>query len=259
MCSSDVFYELLSELRPYDGRTELEPNDQRDDATPFERDSLTGHIAPAGDADWYRVNADVSTRTILRADLSALPGLDLILTVTDELGQPLLVMDNGMKETPEVLTGIGMTNSTYYLVVTEKTGKAADIRNTYTLTKTLVPWQPGLEWEPNDSTATAQALKVGESVDGYLAPKGDVDFFEFNVYQKGTMVFDLTGVINVRWSAELYDQDNRVLASQLAAKMAEPLSFDKELDPGTYWLRLKGTDPGQNNVRDKYTLRLKAR
>ena len=259
MCNSDVFYELLSELRPYDGRTELEPNDQRDDATPFERDSLTGHIAPAGDADWYRVNADVSTRTILRADLSALPGLDLILTVTDELGHPFLVMDNGMKETPEVLTGIGMTNATYYLVVTEKTGKASDVRNTYTLTKTLVSWQPGLEWEPNDSTATAQALKVGESVDGYLAPKGDADFYEFNVYQKGTMVFDLTGVINVRWSAELYDQDNRVLASQLAAKMAEPLSFDKELDPGTYWLRLKGTDPGQNNVRDKYTLRLKAR
>ncbi|MCX5797464.1 MAG: hypothetical protein NTY77_18385 [Elusimicrobia bacterium] len=259
MGNPDSLYELLSELRPYDGRTELEPNDQRNDATPFERDSIAGHIAPAGDVDWYRVSADVSTRTILRADLSAVPGLDLILTVTDDIGQPLLVIDNGIRETPEVLTGLGMSNATYYLVVTEKSGKAADPRNAYTLTKTLAPWQPGLEWEPNDSTGTAQALKIGESVDGYLAPKGDVDFYMFNVYQKGDIVCDLTGVINVRWSAELYDQDNKQILAQIAAKTGEPLSFDRELEPGTYWLKLKGTDPNQNNVRDKYTLRLKAR
>ena len=259
MGNPDVFYELLSELRPYDGRTELEPNDQRDDATAFDKESISGHIAPAGDADWYRVNAVTSTRTILRADLSAVPGLDLILTVTDDVGQPLLVVDNGIKETPEVLTGLGLSNATYYLVVTEKSGKAADPRSAYTLTKTLTPWQPGLEWEPNDSTATAQALKVGESVDGYLAPKGDVDFYMFNVYQKGDIVFDLTGVINVRWSAELYDQDNKPLLAQSAAKVGEPLSFDRELEPGTYWLKLKGADSNQNNVRDKYTLRLKAR
>ena len=259
MGNPDVAYDLLSELRPYDGRTELEPNDQRADATPFERDSVTGHLAPAGDVDWYRVIASTSPKTILRADLSALPGVDLILTLTDDLGQPLLVIDNGMKEIPEILTGIGFSNSTYYLVVSEKSGHAADIRNTYVLTKTLTPWQPGLEWEPNDSTATAQALKIGESVDGYLAPKGDMDFYEFNVYQKGDIAFDLTGIINVRWNAELYDQDNRLLESWTAAKMGEPLVFDKGLDPGTYWLRLKGTDQDQNNVRDKYTLRLRVR
>ncbi len=259
MGNPDVFFELLSELRPYEGRTELEPNDQRGDATPFDKEAITGHIAPAGDADWYRVNAATSARTILRADLSAVPGLDLILTVTDDIGQPLQVIDNGIKETPEVLTGLGLSNATCYLVVTEKSGKAADPRNAYTLTKTLAPWQPGLEWEPNDSTATAQAFKVGESVDGYLAPKGDVDFYMFNVYQKGDIVFDLTGVINVRWRAELYDQDNKQLLAQSAAKVGEPLSFDRELEPGTYWLKLQGTDPNLNNVRDKYTLRLKVR
>jgi hypothetical protein len=67
MGNPDAFFELLSELRPYDGRTELEPNDQRDDATAFEQDSITGHIAPAADADWFRVNAATSTKTILRA------------------------------------------------------------------------------------------------------------------------------------------------------------------------------------------------
>ncbi len=259
MSNPDVFYELLNELRPYDGHTELEPNDQRADATPFEKDAVTGHIAPAGDVDWYRVNAATSPRQILRADLSSVPGMQLVLTVTDDLGQPLLVVDNGLKETPQVLTGIGLSNATYYLVVSEKTGRAANGRDAYALTKTLVPWQPGLEWEPNDSTATAQAVKIGESVDGYLAPAGDVDYYEFNVYQKGDILCELTGLLNVRWSAELFDQDNKPVLAQQAAKMGEPFRFDRELAAGTYWLKLQGADPGQNNVRDKYTLRLKAR
>ena len=70
---------------------------------------------------------------------------------------------------------------------------------------------------------------------------------------------DLTGVINMRWSAELYDQDNKQILAQTAAKVGEALSFDKELEPGTYWLKLKGMDSNQNNVRDKYTLRLRAK
>ncbi|MBI5240893.1 MAG: hypothetical protein HY926_10510 [Elusimicrobia bacterium] len=259
MCNSDVFYELLSELRPYDGRTELESNDQRGDASVFSGDSLSGRVAPAGDADWFRVNAEASTRTILHADLSAQPGRDLVLTVADELGQPLLVIDNGAKEAPEVLTGIGLTNATYYLVVTEKTGRAGDLRDAYTLARAFVPWQPGLEWEPNDATAAAQPVGLGESADGYLAPKGDVDTYTFSVEKKGTVEFGLTGVINVRWSAELFDSDNKQVLAQSAAKAGEPLSFSQELEPGAYWLRLKAGDPSQNNVRDKYTLRLKSR
>ena len=259
MGNPDVFFEILSELRPYDGRTELEPNDQRTDATPFAADSLKGRVSPAGDADWYRVNADTSPKSLLRAELSAVPGLDLVLTVADDLGQPLLVIDNGRKESPEVLTGLGVTNATYYLVVSEKTGKAADLVDAYALSKSVVPWQPGLEWEPNDSTGTAQGLKVGESVDGYLAPKGDVDVYEFNVYQKGAISFGLTGVLNVRWAVELLDQEGRPVQTAGAAKPGEAVSFERELEPGTYWLKLRAEEPGQNNVRDKYTLRLKAR
>jgi hypothetical protein len=77
--------------------------------------------------------------------------------------------------------------------------------------------------------------------------------------QKGTVEFGLTGVINVRWSAELFDADNKQVFAQSAAKAGEPLSFSREFEPGTYWLRLKASDPGQNNVRDKYTLRLRGK
>ncbi len=256
---ADAPYELLTELRPYDGRGEFEPNDQRLDATAFERDEVAGRVVPAGDADWYKVSAATDAKMVLRADLSGVPGMDLQLSVADELGRTLLTVDNMGKEQPEVLTGLGVRKGEYFLVVSEKSGKAADARHPYTLAKSLAPFAPGLEFELNDSTPTAQALKVGESLDGYLAPKGDLDYYEFNVYKKGLAIVELTGVINVRFGLTLIDQDRRELQTAAARKPGESLAFERELDAGTYSLRLRAEDPGQSNVRDKYTLRVRMR
>ena len=185
--------------------------------------------------------------------------MDLTLALKDSLGNELLLVDNGGKEQPEVLTGYGVTKGDYYLVVAEKTGRKSDGRNAYTLSKKLIPWQSGLEWEPNDSTGTAQALKVGESVDGYFAPKGDRDWYEFNVYQKGVFELDLTGVINVAPTITLFDQEYKELASASAPKPGDPVVLTRELDRGTYDVQLKPADPEQNNVRDKYSFRIIAK
>ena len=255
----DVPFDLMTELLPYQGRTEFEPNNQRADATPFELESIQGTIAPAGDVDWYKVTIATDAKYLLRAELSGVPAMDLTLTLKDALGNDLLLVDNGGKEQPEVLTGYGVTKGDYYLVVAEKSGRKADGHNPYTLSKKLIPWQAGLEWEPNNSTGTAQAVKVGESVDGYFAPKGDVDWYEFNVYQKGVVEFDLTGIVNVSPIVTLFDQEYKQIAVSTAAKTGDPVVLTQELDRGTYAVRLQPSDPAQNNVRDKYSFRVLAK
>src|SRR5262249_1173331 len=106
---------------------------------------------------------------------------------------------------------------------------------------------------------SAQPVKIGEGVDGYVGWKGDVDYYQFNVYQKGTVVFELAGVLNIQFVAVLFDQDVKQIGAWSADKAGESLTLDKELDAGTYYLRLAAKDPGQSNVRDKYSLRLKVR
>lgn len=256
--NADVEYQIVTELVPWQGNVEVEPNDQRVDATPMEGDSITGTIAPAGDADWYRVSVDTTTKQILSAELSAVPGMDLRLQVMDEVGNPILLVDNMGKEQPEVLTGIG-ARPVQYLVVSEKSGKKADAKQSYTLTRKLTPWQPGLEYELNDASGTAQAVKVGEPVDGYFAPKGDVDWYEFNVYQKGAVLLELSGVLNVRATMTLYDQEYRELKSASASKPGESISSETALEPGTYSARLSPSDATQSNTRDKYTFRVRMR
>ncbi|MFA6319012.1 MAG: PPC domain-containing protein [Elusimicrobiota bacterium] len=251
-------YEILTELLPYSGTTEFEPNDQRLDATPFTGDSITGTLSPAADEDWYRVPVETSDKRILTLSLSALKGMDLVMLVTDDLGNTILAVDNAGKESPETMTGLGVSTGTFHVAVSEKSRRASDSRKSYTLSKTLSPFQAGLEFELNDSSETAQALKVGESLDGYMAPKGDVDWYEFNVYQGADVSLEVTGVLNVKFLLTLFDQEYQELLGAAAARPGEGVSFQRRLEPGTYFLRLQPAEPGQNNVRDKYTLRLKA-
>jgi len=255
----DVSYDLLTELLPYQGATEFEPNDQRSDATPLELDSISGTIAPAGDQDWYKVTVASETKQLLRAELSGLSGMDLTLSLRDGLGNEISFIDNMGKEQPEIMTGWGLASGDYHLVVSEKSGKKTDSRQSYSLGRKLIPLQPGLEWEPNNSSGTVQSLKVGESVDGYFAPKGDEDWYEFNLYQKGVVVLELTGVINAAPALTLYDQEYHELATAAAPKPGEPVAVERELDRGTYAVRLKPADAAQNNVRDKYSFRVRAK
>lgn len=252
-------YEVLTELIPYQGKNEFEPNDQRVDATPFAQDSIAGTLAPEGDADWYRVSVADDQKMLLRAAVTGVDGLDLTFTIADALGSTILSADNMGKGQPETLTGFGLSKGDYFLIVAEKSGRRGNKDQAYTLTKTLVPWQAGLEYEVNDTTAAAQQLKIGEAVDGYFGWKNDVDFYEFNVYSKGTIVFELAGVLNVLPGLTLYDQEGRELQSWSAAKIGDSVLVERELEPGTYALRLKSAKEEQNNVRDKYSVRLKIR
>ncbi|MEK9144351.1 MAG: hypothetical protein AAB339_01930 [Elusimicrobiota bacterium] len=252
-------YEMLSELLPYQGKSEFEPNEQRQDATPFIAESVTGTISPEGDQDWFLLSVEGDSKQVLRAGLEGPDSMDLELTLRDSLGIPLARVDNMGKGKPETLTGFGVVKGDYFLSVSEKTGKKSDGRQGYTLSRQLAPFQEGLEFEANDSTSSAQPLKVGESVDGFIAPKSDEDWYEFNVYSKGEVLLDLAGVVNVRFTAALFDQEYAELQSWTAEKNGGSLSFVRELEPGTYFLRIKAADPAQNNVRDKYTLRVKTR
>ncbi len=255
----DVPYDLLTELLPYQGASEFEPNDQRADATPLELDSISGTIAPTGDQDWYKVTSTSETRQLLRLELSGLAGMDLTASLRDGLGNEISFIDNMGKEQPEIMTGWGLTGGDYHIVVAEKSGKKSDSRQSYQLARKVIPFQSGLEWEPNNSSTTVQSLKVGESVDGYFAPKGDEDWYEFNLYQKGVVVLELTGVINVSPTMTLFDQEYKETSSTTAPKSGEPAILERELDRGTYFVRLKPADAAQNNVRDKYSFRVRAK
>ncbi len=257
--NSEIPYQILTELIPYRGVREFESNDQRLEATEFSREEILGTIAPKGDVDWYEIIVDDEEMKIFSARLGGVEGLDLTLKVTDDLGRTLLEIDDAGKEKPEVLTGLGLIRGKYYLVVGEKTGKRSDARRDYRLSRTLEDFTSGLEFELNDSSGTAQSLEVGGSVDGYIAPKGDRDWYVINVYQAAGFLLEATGVLNVRLRLELFDQEGISVAMADGLRPGEAVTIDHALLPGPYSVRLWAEGAAQNNVRDTYTFRIRAR
>ena len=49
------------------------------------------------------------------------------------------------------------------------------------------------------------------------------------------------------------------VATAAAPKSDQPVTLERELDRGTYFVRLRPADAVQNNVRDKYSFRVRAK
>jgi len=154
---------------------EQEPNDDPQHATPI-HDTASGYLAPAGDQDWYRVQADAGS--ILHAELSGVPRTDLELLAVGADGGVLARVNEGGTKEGEMLPAVGVPAGDSYLLVR---ASGADPDNLYHLSISLSPDDGSLEREPNNDLAAAQTLALPIEVKGFIWPRKDVDFFRFHV------------------------------------------------------------------------------
>jgi hypothetical protein len=187
-----VPYTLLARLESGPKDLELEPNDDPQHATPLDG-SASGWLAPAGDADWYRLHA--AQPMVLHAEVSALERADVELSVWAPAAKPgdkplLLARANegGVRE-GEVLPAVGVPAGDSFIKIEPaardfggKRVRDGEDRDTlYHLTATLSPDDGSLEREPNNDAATAQQLQLPATVKGFIWPRRDVDLFRFHV------------------------------------------------------------------------------
>jgi hypothetical protein len=185
-------YTLTASVEQGPPDLEQEPNDDPQHATLIEN-TATGYLAPAGDADWYRVHTDKPM--ILRAEVTGLERADLELSVygpPPSPGEkpPLLAKANegGPKE-GEVLPAVGVPAGDSYVLVQAALrnldGKwirdGEDRQNPYKLQIALGPDDGSIEREPNNDPETAQTVTVPASIKGYIWPRKDVDLYKFHL------------------------------------------------------------------------------
>lgn len=73
------------------------------------------------------------------------------------------------------------------------------------LTLTLVPQAFAVsDSGSNDSLQTAQPVSLGDSISGKISPKGDVDFYSFQLTQSGKVTLDMKAYMEY-YSLLLYD------------------------------------------------------
>ena len=199
-----VWWTMLREPPPR--RHEREPNDTLAQATRIAVDRpATGYLGrrrspTEPDVDFFRVAR--SGPGVLTVRLSAVPNLDLTLTVRDRGGHVLAAIDED---------GVGGGEATHRRAVDGPisievgqvvTGKwpVENVSDAYTLDVREERADAGWETEPNSGASDATALAAGVPVRGYLDARTDVDALRWDG-PDGAVVVDVAvaGDLPLTW------------------------------------------------------------
>jgi hypothetical protein len=222
---------------------EKEPNDADAEATPlplghFLRATLDGET----DVDLFRVTVPGPGQ--LRASLTGIEGVDLVLELRDGKGTVLAKSDRGPAMITEGFPGFGVTAGDYLLAVKEfvkkkkpakkarkpKTPPAVDAApegrlgpsHPYELSVELLDAPPELhEIEPDDDAGTAVEVLLADSVKGWIGWSGDVDLWKLSlegVAAQYCLDVEVGGVDGLALSVDVLDAGGERLLTRKGGK-----------------------------------------
>jgi serine/threonine-protein kinase len=164
---------------------EQEPNNTPEQANLLpDSGVMHGHLAQRlsrdqGDVDVFKLATAPGPR-VLRAEVTGLPNLDLVLEVFDGSGQMLGRADSRGQGEGELIANLRVQKGELYLVVREARAPGRipteNLTDEYTLSAQLHEASADEEVEPNDD-AQGQPLAPGTAVVGFLDHRADVDPF----------------------------------------------------------------------------------
>lgn len=193
---------------------EREPNDATSSAVHLGTGGVVrGFIeqsdAESGDRDVYLVDAAGPARPVLVAEVSGVPGVDLVLEVVDGRGVVLARSDNQGEGGGEYLPNVRPNDAAAWIVVRPLFEQGVAPRHNelspYALSVRQRSAYLGEESEPNDVVAESGRLIVGQSAVGLLGTAGDRDVWAFAPGPVSTEV-SVSGIAGVDLAIELLDE-----------------------------------------------------
>lgn len=184
------------------------PNDSPATAAPLTLSvPVLATILPAGDVDWYRVQVDHRGEMQLRID--QVPAeLTMVARVWDADRR---VLHNWMRPlragADNDMTFDLPRAGEYFLEVRDNDRERS--AQPYRLTADFTPVDDSAE--PNDSIGTAYPIVLGEDVRETILPRGDVDWFRFDIPGRSRLAVTITDVApELDLVMRVWDDDNRV-------------------------------------------------
>ncbi|MGZ3407462.1 MAG: protein kinase domain-containing protein, partial [Polyangia bacterium] len=150
------------------------------------------------DRDFFRFSVTGSDPKVLRAELTGIPNMELVLEVFDGTGKKIAEADNGGIGDGEIVPNLKLQPGEHYIAVREvwTAGRPAteNVSDWYALTATWKPIEAAHETEPDDVASAALPVAVGETMHGMLGRVDDVDYYYVRGDGRGTLAGEVTGV-----------------------------------------------------------------
>ncbi len=236
--------------------TESEPNDvyPKSSRIEFFRD-VGGYFNPVGDVDWFRFNIyDTNTQIVsIKFEPTAYvnPKIELYNSSKEKI---ISVNDRGTDE-GEIIKNIGLDAGVYYIKITDRNQRKGIPQYEYTINIKKKNWEKEDELELNNSFTDANSFEIGELKKGYITPKGDVDFYYFQLSGGEKLRFELSPCILVDLKMDVYDSNGNIIKTFNSDGIEEGESGELILESGLYYVRISSVNNGENS-RDNYILRI---
>lgn len=255
--NEDQTYKLTAKFIDKSVKMEFEPNDRLVKATELKnREKIFGLTDDIDDVDWYHIINDSSDIQVARIELKGIPRIDFKMTLTNELEEAILSVNEKKVQENEIITNIGLDSSKNLYIKLEPVNKAANLSDLYSIFLSINPHQKNEELELNDSKETANIIEFEKAIAGYIHPIGDVDYYKLELanHVSGELEIILEGIMKVNTNIILYDEEMNEIgkAASKPAEDIERLRF--EAVPGTYYIKIYDNDGKESNYRDKYKL-----
>ncbi len=201
-------YSLLVSFREHDLSKEMEPNNDINSATAILKDSISGEINPAGDADFFRYKA-ADEFGIYRIALDSTDNLDYTVGIYNSRKEKVLDINNFTTGAGELFPDMAMQGD-FYLSVSAKSGGVSI--GGYNLSVTQLSDVASMELEPNDTKAGATKVQ-GNKFSGYLSRRGDKDYFLVEYEDRVAAVFEIRGVRGAEMKVSVTDPLGYIIKS----------------------------------------------
>ena len=225
------------------------PNDSPATAAPLTLGApVLATILPAGDVDWYRVQVDHRGEMHLRID--QVPAeLTIVARVWDADRRVLHNWMRPLRAGADNDVTFDLPRAGEYFLEVADNGRERSAEP-YRLTASFTPVDDGAE--PNDSIGTAHPIVLGEDVRETILPRGDVDWFRFDIPGRSRLEVTITDVApELDLMMRLWDDDNRVYQNWI-----RPLRAGGDTEgvidfalPGRYYLEVRDDgDDGRSTL-----------
>ena len=232
-----------------------EPNGEAGDATEIGfGDLIEGYIFPKGDADIFKVY--VTGSGILEVATESVP--EDMRTRIDLYGKNFNFIRRVDASNPGDLVTLkhdgvnhGWYPEWYYIGVVDLAGGSYNVPYAF-----KAGFEPVIdENEPNGEIGNAVAIDFGDQIEGYIFPKGDVDFFKFQAPSPGILEVKTVSVPEeMRTRIDLYGKSFNFITRKDASNPGDKttLRFDVK-NPGAYHIGI--VDLAGNSHKIGYSFR----
>ncbi|MEM9861177.1 MAG: PPC domain-containing protein [Myxococcota bacterium] len=221
----------------------------------------TGFICPNIDEDWFTL--DIPTgQSLLRINLSidnARSPIEATYSIAPA-GSP--EMSVAIPDEDEIGPGANLRDThclepgAYTVVLRDQGADAEDIRNAYELSFSTLA-EPDT-FEPNNEDTSATTIGMGAPTTGFISCRGDVDFYQFEVTGQDAVRVALDAAeLGYEPQVTLFDPAGELVLTEVNARGAlgpTALSFERQLQPGTYTVRVSDDNEQGSNAEVPYTL-----